>query len=190
MIIWSEYSLCGYKILFRVETDDFRGIEMTQKIWIFRESTFSVPYPASNNNHSQKMMDQKVKYLVNEKLEFVRRPQFESHLGIDEMDRFFEFEHPAFWLVYRWCLLIGRLILFHFDCKKSQHGNNSKAVTSMISKNHKYWGLKLDRNRQTLTSVDFVGSNSLKTFKTNSPWLVIPKTPLMGQPPSSTRLGQ
>ena len=42
------------------------------------------------------MMDQKVKYLVNEKLEFVRRLQFESHLDIDEMDHFFEFEHRAF----------------------------------------------------------------------------------------------
>ena len=144
------------------------------------------------------MKDQKVRYLANEKLEFVRRLRFESHLDIDEMDHFFEFELQAFWLVDQLCLLIGQLIWFHFDYKQNQHENNSTVAMSMISKMiyviHVriiiYRGSNIKEKRRTLTNVDFFGSNSLKTFKTNSPWLVIPKTPLIGHPPSSTRLGE
>ena len=46
------------------------------------------------------MKDQKVEYLVNEKLEFFLQPQFEPHLEIDEKDHFYVFEYPAFLLVY------------------------------------------------------------------------------------------
>ena len=79
------------------------------------------------------MKDQKVKYLMNGKLEFVQRLRFESHLDIDERDHFFVFEHRAFVLVYLLCLLIAQLILSHFDYKQSQHENSSTMVTSVIS---------------------------------------------------------